>query len=404
MSHRTLIGLAVGSGFEAADAAVVRVGGIGLGMSPTVVGTARIVLSKDLGEAARTACRSGEAWPTDASRLIGESLTQAARQSSLAANTDPRSALAVGLLARLPEGRAGADGEYATAAPAEWIAEFSGLTVVTGFRGRDVAAGGSGQFITPAADFLLYRHPSEERLLVHLGSATSILLIPAGCKLTDIIGFEAGPGPRLLDDITRLGTRNRDRCDAGGKRAVQGRCLTPLLDRWRSHPYFHRSLPKAMPRAAFGMNFLTDAFELAREAGGTLNDLLCTATHFISSAVGESVRRFLPPGGTSRRIYVSGGGVRNGFLWKRLTDQFPDHPVDRLDAVGVPAGARSAAAAAVLAGLTLDGVAANLPLLTGAAGGRLIGRIIPGDLRNWSTCTAWMHRQTLDYVGFHRAA
>jgi anhydro-N-acetylmuramic acid kinase len=103
-------------------------------------------------------------------------------------------------------------------------------------------------------------------------------------------------------------------------------------------------------------------------------------------------------------VLVSGGGARNGFLWKLLEQQFPGQLVERLDTLGVPAIARTAAAAAVLAGQTLDGVAANLPLVTGAAGGRLVGRIIPGDQRNWSACVAWMAEQVNGYATYPRAA
>ena len=66
--------------------------------------------------------------------------------------------------------------------------------------------------------------------------------------------------------------------------------------------------------------------------------------------------------------------------------------------------ARNAAAAGVLAALTCDGVAGNLPVLTGAAGGRLIGHIVPGDARNWARCAAWIADQTGDYPRVNRAA
>ena len=50
-------------------------------------------------------------------------------------------------------------------------------------------------------------------------------------------------------------------------------------------------------------------------------------------------------------------------------------------------------AAGVLAALTVDGVPANLPAVTGAAGARLLGSLTPGEPMNWSRCLAWMTRQ-----------
>jgi anhydro-N-acetylmuramic acid kinase len=384
MPTRTLIGLAIGSGFEAADAAAIRVEGVGLGMSPRVLATARVMLPAEL-RGVRQA---------DRARDLGESLAVAARQTADRLGLNWRDVLALGLLAP-PE------------TPfdiAEWLAEQTGLTVVSGFRSRDIAAGGGGQLVTAAADALLFRDALQERVLVHLGSATSILLIPPGGKLSELIGFEAGPGSHLLDELITLGTRGRETCDHGGTRAVQGRCLEAVLNRWLAHPFLLRKPPKALPGAAFGTPFLTDAFKSAKSHGATLPDLLCTATHFVARCVGVGCEQWLPPAGAERRVFVSGGGTRNGFLWKLLGQQFPGQPVGRLDELDVPATARTAAGGAVLTALALDGVAANLPLVTGAAGGRLIGRFIPGDPRNWAACTAWMAEQLADYPTFPRAA
>ncbi len=398
MPSRLLIGLSVGSGFEAADAAAVRVEGAGPGLAARVVGTARVSLGAEVRDAGRHLLRQADPWPTGFARTLAAELAMAARK----AGGDLRDALCAGLLTRLPD--ANPDPDRATASAADHVAEQTGLTVVAGFRGRDVAAGGSGHLLTAAADAALFRDPFEERLLVHLGSVTSVLLIPPGGKPAELTGFEAGPGGRLLDDLTALGTRGREACDHGGTRAVQGRCLEPLLARWLAHPLLARKPPKAVPRAAFNAPFLTDAFESARADGGTLNDLLCTATHFVARCVGRECEAWLPPATGPRRVLVSGGGSRNGFLWKLLEQQFPGQVVERLDGVGVPAASRSAAAAAVLAGLTLDGVAANLPLVTGAAGGRLVGRIVPGDQRSWSACVAWMTEQVNGYAAFPKAA
>ncbi len=48
----------------------------------------------------------------------------------------------------------------------------------------------------------------------------------------------------------------------------------------------------------------------------------------------------------------------------------------------------------MLAALTVDGVPANVPSATGAAGSRLLGSLTPGSSTNWSRCLAWMATQT----------
>ncbi len=189
-------------------------------------------------------------------------------------------------------------------------------------------------------------------------------------------------------------TGGRESFDAGGKHAVQGRCIEPLLQRWLTHPFFHRRPPRSLPRHSFGTEFAAQAIEQAREASCSLHDLLCTATHFVAQSIGESLRRFSFPGQPPDRLLLTGGGTRNGLLWRLLEQQFPGLPLDRTDPYGVPADVCKAASTAVLTALMMDGVPANVPSTTGAAGSRLLGSLTPGTPANWARCLAWMALQT----------
>ena len=135
---------------------------------------------------------------------------------------------------------------------------------------------------------------TESRLLVHLGAVTSLLFLPAGAKVSSAVGFEAGPGNQLLDAILFHGTRGKESTDAGGKKAVQGRCLEPLLARWLEHPHLTRTPPKTVHPEAFGRSFLLAAFDAARQLNAGLPDLLCTATHLAARAIGDAAKRRLP--------------------------------------------------------------------------------------------------------------
>ncbi|MDB5306377.1 MAG: hypothetical protein JWO38_579 [Gemmataceae bacterium] len=405
---RFLIGLSFGSGLEGADAVVVRAAGVGLGLSPRVDRAVRVVfppsvldlLTRHSGGPPAPAAHPA-AGPADLTRNIADTAVHAVRTAIMGAGVSTRDVFAAGLLEP-----ARAVGEPAVAWPevAARVAEQTGLTVLHGLRARDRAAGGTGQPITAAAEYLLFRHDQENRVLVHLGAAAAVLLVPADAKVSAVVGFEAGPGNQLLSALLYHGTRGREMTDLGGKKAVQGCCLDPLLARWLDHPYLTRKPPKTVHPDAFGRAFLLSAFDTARQLGAGLPDLLCTATHLIARSAGEACRKWFPPAAGTRHVLLTGGGVRNGFLLQLLGQQFEGWPVARADDAGVPPLARNAAAAAVLAALTCDGVAGNLPVLTGAAGARLIGHIIPGDARNWARCAAWTADQAADYPRMNRAA
>ncbi|MFM8270876.1 MAG: anhydro-N-acetylmuramic acid kinase [Gemmata sp.] len=397
---RTLLGLSVSSGLEGVDAAAVQVVGLGLDLNARVVAAPRVAFPPGVRDVFRAGGASPAALPPGFLRGIADTAAFAARQALGKAGASPRDTFAVGLL------------EPARPAPpipvhwpevAERVAEQTGVTVLHGFADRDRAAGGTGRPLTAAADFLLFRDTSETRLLVHLGSVTTAVLVPAGAKLSDAFAFEAGPGNALLDSVLFHGTRGKEHCDAGGKQAVQGQCLEPLLARWAEHPHLTRSPPKAVHADAFGRSFLLAAFDAGRQLGAALPDLLCTATHLVARAVGGACG--LPPMKPegARRVLLTGGGVRNGFLWQLVARRLGG-AAERGDAAGVPALARNAACAAALAALTCDGVSGNLPVLTGATGGRLLGHIAPGDSRNWARCAAWLADQTGEYPRANRAA
>jgi anhydro-N-acetylmuramic acid kinase len=385
MQNRYLIGLSIGSGREGVDATLIRMSGSGFAAVPSVEKYTRVPFLGSL----RENLRQGNAN----SREVGEMLSSAVRQLIAKSGLDLRLVQLIGLHA-----------PSTLDSLCDYVAEQTGVTVWSRFAARDVAAGGAGWPFTAMSDFLFAKLQIEDLLLIHLGHSASILYLPSQAKIPDLIGFDAGPCGQLLDDIIRLGSREKEWVDAGGTKAVQGKCIEELLAEWLTHPHLSRKPPKPLGSAEFRSAFVTRAFNSAKEHNATLADLLCTATHFIARCVGIGCVQFLPKTDRPRRIAISGGGVRNGFLWQRLQQQFPDEELHRTDEIGIPALGRNAVAAAVLAGITLDGVAVNLPLLTGASGGRLVGRFTPGDPRNWATVSAWAAEQLWDYLQITKAA
>jgi anhydro-N-acetylmuramic acid kinase len=275
------------------------------------------------------------------------------------------------------------------------IAERTGLTTVSDFRTRDIAAGGLGSPAEALADYLLFRDANENRAVVHLGGTASVVYIPARGREADVVGFEAGPCNLLLDALVRHASGGREAADPGGRYAVQGRCIEPLLESWLDHPYWQRRPPKALAPGAFGEAFVAQAIRLARQSEHDRNDLLCTATHLIARVVTLAIKRLAPEGRLPERILLSGGGVRNGFLWQLLDQELQPCVLAKTDSVGVPANCRRALAHGMLAALTLDGVPGNVPTATGAAGSRLIGSLTPGSGTNWARCVAWMAQQPM---------
>jgi anhydro-N-acetylmuramic acid kinase len=273
------------------------------------------------------------------------------------------------------------------------VAERCSVTTISDFRTRDLAAGGQGAPLAALPDHILFHKPGEGRVLLHLGGMARLVYLPPGGRPSEVVGFEAGPCNLLLDALIRQLTGGREAFDPGGKHAVQGKCIEPLLASWLAHPALQRRPPRSLPRQAFADEFAQQALDQVRQVGAGLHDLLCTATHFVARNITLALRRFLPAATPIDRVLLSGGGVRNGLLWHLLEQQLGGVPLARTDEAGVPADLRKALGSGILAALTLDGVPGNAPSATGAAGSRLLGSLTPGSSASWARCLRWMAQQ-----------
>jgi anhydro-N-acetylmuramic acid kinase len=376
------------------DAALVEVTGLGLELSTRVFQVASQSYPRDVHDCL---WRLGTSTSFDIRqvgvlhRLVGETMALAARQVVDQASFNLQKVLCIGCAGHSlwyePEGRFPSTLDMGMSAV---VAERTGITVISEFSARDLAAGGHGAPLAALGDYLLFRSAHENRLLAHLGATTQVTYVKAGARIQDVVAFEVGPCNLLLDELMKYLTAGRERFDAGGKHAVQGRCIDALLKRWRSNPYMQRHAPKSLSRSGFLEDWVHPAAQLAQQIQCSVHDILCTATHFVARAAGSSIQALARVDQAPTRVLLSGGGVRNGLLWHLLQQQCTGTPLETTVDVGIPMAARTSLNSAVLAALALDGVPANLPSITGASGSRLLGSVTPGSAANWARCLAWM--------------
>jgi anhydro-N-acetylmuramic acid kinase len=264
-----------------------------------------------------------------------------------------------------------ADGRAATLQLGEpaVIAERTGLPVIGDFRPRDVAAGGEGAPLVPLVDWLLFRDPGVTRACLNLGGIANVTVVTEHAG--GVRAFDLGPANMPMDLVVQAWTAGRETFDRDGARAASGRPDTGLVAELLQHPFLALPPPKSTGREAFGDVFVQPL--LARCAGREA-DLLATLTRFVAEAVGLGVRRWV--GEPLAEVLVSGGGARNTTLMAALRETLAPVPVRSLAEVGIDPDAKEALAFAVLANETLFGRPGNVPGATGAAGPRVLGKIV----------------------------
>jgi anhydro-N-acetylmuramic acid kinase len=251
------------------------------------------------------------------------------------------------------------------------IAERTGITTVGNFRAADLAAGGQGAPLVPYADFHLFAHPRETRVCLNLGGIANVTILPAGGSLSDVRGFDTGPGNMVLDACVALLTRGQDRQDVDGRRAARGRVDESVLADLLNDPYFIRQPPKSCGREEFGAAFAARAVT----RGLSSDDLCATLTALTAESVARALRPFQP----IDRVLVSGGGIHNPTLMGHLQERLPAVPVETIDAHGYSSDFKEALAFALLAFAAWKGWPANVPSCTGARRAVVLGQIAPGD-------------------------
>ena len=224
----------------------------------------------------------------------------------------------------------------------------------------------------PFADYVLFRHDTKHRNLLTLGGIANLTLVPAGVGIDQLIAFDTGPGNCISDWLMRELYPEGPGVFEDGKMAFLGKADESLAMNVLSADYFKRPLPKSTDGPAMIDLFFEAAGDLGSRAN--LPNLLATACLITAGAVARAIRDMphFPD-----ELIVSGGGVYNRMMMKCLADQLHSVPISTTDSLGVPSAAKEAIAFALLGAATLDGEASNVPSVTGASRGVVLGSITP---------------------------
>lgn len=247
------------------------------------------------------------------------------------------------------------------------IAERTGITTVADFRRRDVAAGGQGAPLMPAFHLAMLGAAAEDRAVLNLGGIANLSLIP---RQGTLLGFDTGPANALLDAWCQRHTGQA--FDAEGAFAASGVLDEALLARWQADPWFALPPPKSTGREKFHLAW---AQQFMDEGQLPAADVQATLLELTAATVADALLRNQP---ATRRVLVCGGGGRNPHLLQRLAARLPGVVVESSAVHGLDPDYMEAMGFAWLAQRTLEGLAGNLPSVTGAAGPRILGAIHPG--------------------------
>lgn len=248
------------------------------------------------------------------------------------------------------------------------LTERTGVSVVSNFRARDIAAGGQGAPLVPYLDYWLFRHPKRMRIALNIGGIANITVIPPNAAPDQVIAYDTGPGNMVIDALVKEFSDGKLTYDRGGKIAAQGQPDRRLLNGLLKDAYYRRRPPKSAGREQYGAGFV----ERMKRSKLPMPDLIATATLLTARTIAQAIHEHEAP---STDLIVAGGGVHNPQIMGHLTAYLPDVAISTTSDHGVDADAKEAVAFAVLAHETWRRRPSNVPSATGAKQAVILGQV-----------------------------
>lgn len=363
-----------GTSLDGLDVSLVEVGGEGLAMTARWLG----MVSQGLGTLADTLGSMAEGCAHEplvymrAARQLGELHAQAIHELCRSYLPDDRRLDFVA-----------AHGQTIWHAPDEglsWqlfdpepVARKLRVPVCYDLRQADLLAGGQGAPITPISDWVMFRDPGRNRLIVNLGGISNLTYLPAGGMPEDIQGADVGPCNLLIDGVVRRLYPDQQ-MDIDGQFASKGRIATEVLhlilqDQTGNSP----PQPRSLGREDYPSDWIAGLIERV-SANLSPQDMVASVVDAVAQMIGKA-----PMSALADQVVLAGGGAKNPVLVEHIRRAIPDRDVILSGDLGMPVDARESAGFAVLGALCQDRIPISLSRVTGSTKPGVAGRwVMPG--------------------------
>ncbi len=236
------------------------------------------------------------------------------------------------------------------------IAVETGIDTVADFRRKDMANGGQAAPLAPVFHQAFFGDDLISRAVINIGGISNLSKLSPN---EDLIGFDLGPGNRLMDAWSQrhLG----EEFDRDGNWAASGSINRKLLTKLLAHPYLSQKFPKSTGREDFNLQWLDGLLE--NEEKIETKDVQATLLEFTAESIATSTLEIFTPD----EVYICGGGALNTELMKRLQVLFGEKPVQSTLLLSIDPQWVEAAGFAWLAKRRIENLPGNSTTVTGAS-------------------------------------
>ncbi|MBS4536890.1 anhydro-N-acetylmuramic acid kinase [Clostridium sp. D2Q-11] len=251
------------------------------------------------------------------------------------------------------------------------IAYNTKTTVISNFRGRDIAAGGQGAPLVPYLDYILFSKYKKNIAIHNIGGIANTTIVPSTGKKDDILAFDTGPGNMIIDGLC-MELKGLE-YDKDGQVAKSGKINYKILEKMMNHSFLKKLPPKSTGREDFGMNYVRKL--IGENPDVTSEDLIATATEFTALTMAEAYKSFVLDKLKLDELILCGGGAYNSTLLKSLQGHLKEVKVSTMEDHGMNSFSKEALAFAILGNECLNNIESNVKSATGAKDYVVLGDI-----------------------------
>jgi len=231
------------------------------------------------------------------------------------------------------------------------IAYKTGITTISDFRQKHLAAGGEGAPLAVYGDYLIFSSASEDRIMLNMGGIGNFTFLPCNGDPSQVFVTDTGPGNTLMDAWMK---KHFDLAyDKNANTASEGTVNAELLGVLKDHYFFGLEFPKTTGPEIFNIQYVQTTLEKTGLTHLSHYDIMATLNRLSAETITEAVKTAI--GNQPYYIYMSGGGAHNSLLVSSMKSLLPNCTFGFSDALGIAGDAKEAVLFAVLANETIAG-------------------------------------------------
>lgn len=235
---------------------------------------------------------------------------------------------------------------------ADHLAVTTGITTISDFRQKHIAAGGEGAPLAVYGDYLLFSSPKENRIMLNIGGIANLTWLPATQDAEAVFSTDIGPGNTMMDAYVQRHFSGL-LYDENAALAAQGQVNAALLTELMQDPFFALNFPKTTGPEVFNLHYLLLAQQRSNTEGLNAKDVMATLNRFTAEMIINAIEQSC--GAEPGVIYASGGGIHNPVLMQQLRSRLPQFRITTTAELAINPDAKEAVLFAILANECLVG-------------------------------------------------